>query len=174
MRSEERVRQVKKELEGKPELLRATLSELHRREALQSVSEMAPSNAPAKKAGVWDALLNTESGKTLVEAKRVQVIRAREEARAREEQARAEARVRAEAERIRRFNESRRIAVRIRQLKELAFDVFVRGQHRKDLYEQYKNTIRKVGEVGGCKYDEALSILQTTPAEADDFFHYLA
>ena len=144
---EERVRKVRRDMqdEGKSESeIRATLSELRRRDAAESVQsiQIPVSTAPRK---AWDGLLESKAGKVLVQAKL--------DAKA-QEQARIGA------------------ADRIRQLKALAHDVFVVMPHtaepvdgwlprvRFDLYTRSKDTCRKLGQVGGYEYDRALVSLR--------------
>jgi len=99
---------------------------------------------------IHDALLATEGGKKLVVevAERIQIEQERHEA----------------------------IGQRIRQLKELAYDVFVRQAHRKDAYNVAKAKIRGVGVQGGTEYNKALMLVKymlqdkTSYREAMEYF----
>jgi len=147
-RIDEQVRRIRQEMQGRPEHeIRACISELHRREAIQAVGKVAPVVAPVKD---WhDALLRTETGKQIVQAKL-------------ERELKADAMRQAHIE----------TAERIRQLKELVHDVFVvqprsaepingwRPRVRFDIYQRSKDFCRKLGQTGGANYSKVITTVK--------------
>lgn len=70
---------------------------------------------------------------------------------------------------IAREKEREEIRARIRALKELAHDTFVRKTRRWDVYDAARQNIRNLGARGGPEYEKALSAVKFAMVSRDDF-----
>jgi len=149
---EEQVRQIQNTVRD-PDLQRAAISELHRREALRAINGKTVATVTGPTRDWHDALLQTSAGKVAIQAKLDKELKA---------QANSDALVQARLD----------IADRIRQLKELVHEVFVlhpkiaepvngwKPRVRFDIYQRSKETCRKLGQAGGEEYNRVLTTVK--------------
>lgn len=71
---------------------------------------------------------------------------------------------------LRREQEREEIRARIRTLKGLVHETFVRKTHRWDVYDAARQNIRDLGVQGGTDYEKALSAVKYALSSKKDYF----